>query len=221
MKRDRFSCCWWFSAAPACGHDQHLITAISDANECSILPLGIQFRLSCTSRSNRHEVHSFSQFNQLSAVRLTSMQFMRCAPVTTNLIPRHQSPRVFHEKRQDGMSRRYFAFHALFQRTLHHSYLFLYFTHRHWGEPKGGRAKGGPLAGCVWRFNAKIKNALAGSAPMGVGGGTLLVPMWLLQLLMATIVRIISNSGSMAMVTKILSLMMTTILKYWPRTRNT
>ena len=56
------------------------------------------------------------------------------------------------------------------------------------------------------------------------GGGTLLVPMWLrglVQLLMAIIVRIFSNSGSMAMVAKILSLMMTTILKYWPRTRNT
>ena len=67
----------------------------------------------------------------VSAVRLTSMQLIRCAPVTTNLIPRHQFPRVFHEKCQDGMSRRYFAFHALFQRTLHHSDLFLYFTHRH------------------------------------------------------------------------------------------
>ena len=68
------------------------------------------------------------------------------------------------------------------------------------------------------------ENALAGSAPMVVGGGTLLVPMWLrglVQLLMATKVRIISNSGSMAMVAKILSLMMTTILKYWARTRNT
>ena len=43
----------------------------------------------------------------------------------------------------------------------------------------------------------------------------------LVQLLMATIVRVISNSGSMAMVAKNLSLMMTTILKYWPRTRKT
>ena len=46
---------------------------------------------------------------------------------------------------------------------------------------------------------------------MVVGGGTLLVPKWLrglVQLLMATVVRIISNSGSMAMVAKILSLMM-------------
>ena len=41
------------------------------------------------------------------------------------------------------------------------------------------------------------------------------------QLLMATMVPIFSNSGSMAMVAKILSLMMTTILKYWPRTTNT
>ena len=58
---------------------------------------------------------------------------------------------------------------------------------------------------------------------MVVGGGTLLVPKWLrrlVQLLMATIVRIISNSGSMAMVAKIPSLMMTTVLKYWPRTRS-
>ena len=68
------------------------------------------------------------------------------------------------------------------------------------------------------------KNALAGSAPMVVGGGTLLLPMWLrglVQLLVATIVRIISNNGSMVMVAKILSLMMTTILNYSPRTRNT
>ena len=68
------------------------------------------------------------------------------------------------------------------------------------------------------------ENALAGSAPMVVGDGTLFVPMWLrglVQLLMAIIVRISLNSGSMAMVAKILSLMMTTTLKYWPRTRNT
>ena len=59
---------------------------------------------------------------------------------------------------------------------------------------------------------------------MVVGDGTLLVPMWLrglVQLLTAIIVRIYSNSVSMAMVAKILSLMMTTFLKYWPRTRNT
>ena len=59
---------------------------------------------------------------------------------------------------------------------------------------------------------------------MVVGDGTLLVPMWLrglVRLLMVTIVRLISNSGSMAMVAEILSLMMTTILKYWPMTRNT
>ena len=87
-----------------------------------------------------------------------------------------------------------------------------------WGEPKGGWAKGCPLEGCVWRFNAKRKMHLV------VGDGTLLVPMWLrglVQLLTATIVRKNSNSGSMAMVVKILSLMRTTILKYWPRTRNT
>ena len=59
---------------------------------------------------------------------------------------------------------------------------------------------------------------------MVVGDGTLLVPLWLrglVQLLMAIIVRIVSNSGSVAMVAKILSLMITKILKYWPRTRNT
>ena len=59
---------------------------------------------------------------------------------------------------------------------------------------------------------------------MVVGGGTLLVPKLLrglVQLLMATKVRLISNSGSMATVAKILRLIMTTILKYWPRTRNT
>ena len=85
-------------------------------------------------------------------------------------------------------------------------------------NPKGARRKGGPPEGCVWRFNAKIKNALAGSASTVVGGGTLLVPMWLRGL-----VKLLKNFevGSMAMVAKILSLMMTTILKYWPRTRNT
>ena len=51
---------------------------------------------------------------------------VRPSQPTSNL-----SPRVFHEKRQDGMSRKYFAFHALFHRTLHHSYLLLCFTHRH------------------------------------------------------------------------------------------
>ena len=68
------------------------------------------------------------------------------------------------------------------------------------------------------------KNALERSAPRVVGGGTLLVSIWLrglVQLLVATIVRIISNNGSMVMVAKILSLMMTTILNYSPRTRNT
>ena len=52
----------------------------------------------------------------------------------------------------------------------------------------------------------------------------MLVPMCLrglVQLLMAFVVRIISNSGAMSMVSKIVSFMMTTILKYWPRTRNT
>ena len=56
---------------------------------------------------------------------------------------------------------------------------------------------------------------------MVVGGGTLLVPMWLRGLVQLLMASIISNSGSMAMVAKILSLMMTTILKYSPRTRNT
>ena len=68
-------------------HDQHLVNAASDTDECSILPLGIQFCLSCTSKSNWQEVHSFSKFNQLSAVRLASIQFVSCAPDTTSLIP--------------------------------------------------------------------------------------------------------------------------------------
>ena len=38
---------------------------------------------------------------------------------------------------------------------------------------------------------------------------------------MAITVRAITNSRVMAMVAKIVSLMMTTILKYWPRTKNT
>ena len=32
-------------------------------------------------------------------------------------------------------------------------------------NPKGGRAKGDPLAGCVWRFNAKRKMHLQGPRP--------------------------------------------------------
>ena len=90
-------------------------------------------------------------------------------------------------------------------------------------NPKGAGRKGALLRDVYGDLTPK-ENALAGSAPMVVGDGTLLVPMWLRglgQLLMATMVRIISNSGSMAMVAKILCLMMTTILKYWPRTRNT
>ena len=66
-------------------HDQHLITAVSATDECSILQLGIQISFSCTSRAIWHEVHSFSKFNQLSAVRLAYMQFASCATVTTNL----------------------------------------------------------------------------------------------------------------------------------------
>ena len=83
-------------------HDQHLVAAISDTDECSILPLGIQFRLSCASKSNRHKTQTFSKFNQLSAVQFASMQLVSCASITTNLIHRHQSSSVFHEKRQDG-----------------------------------------------------------------------------------------------------------------------
>ena len=59
---------------------------------------------------------------------------------------------------------------------------------------------------------------------MVVGDGMMLVPMWLrglVQLLMAIVVRIITNSQTMAMVAKIVSLMMTTILKYRLKTRNT
>ena len=59
---------------------------------------------------------------------------------------------------------------------------------------------------------------------MVVGGGMMRVPMWLrglVQLLMTITVRVTTNSGAMAMVAKIVSLMMTTILNYWPTTRNT
>ena len=59
---------------------------------------------------------------------------------------------------------------------------------------------------------------------MVVGDGTLLVPMWLrvlVQLLMAIVVRLISNGGSMAMLAEIQSLKTTLILKYSQRTRNT
>ena len=34
-----------------------------------------------------------------------------------------------------------------------------------WGEPKGDWAKGGPLEGCVWRFNAKRKTHFKGPCP--------------------------------------------------------
>ena len=76
----------------------------------------------------------------------------------------------------------------------------------------------------LWRYNAKRKHALAGSAPVVVGDGMMLVLMWLrglVQLLMDIKVRIITNGGSMAMVAQIESLMVTTIPKYLPRTRNT
>ena len=54
------------------------------------------------------------------------------------------------------------------------------------------------------------EHALARSVPMVVGDGMMFVPMWLgglVLLLMTIFVH--------------MSLMMTTILKYWPRTRNT
>ena len=56
-----------------------------------------------------------------------------------------------------------------------------------WGEPIGSWAKGSPLEGCVWRFNAKGKMHLRRAHG---GDGTLLVPMWLrgpVQLLMALV----------------------------------
>ena len=84
-------------------------------------------------------------------------------------------------------------------------------------NPKGAGRKGALLRDVYDDLTPK----LPGSAPMVVGGGTLLVPVWLrglVPLLMATIVRINSKSGSMAMMAKILSLMMTTILKYHPPT---
>ena len=59
---------------------------------------------------------------------------------------------------------------------------------------------------------------------MVVSGGMLLVPMWLrglMQKLMDILVRIITDSVSMAMVAKVVSLIMTTILELWPRTRKT
>ena len=81
-------------------------------------------------------------------------------------------------------------------------------------NPKGAGRKGALLLDVYGDLTPK-ENALAGSAPMVVGGGTLLVPMWLhglVQLLMATVVRIISNSGSMAMVAKILSLIWSSLI---------
>ena len=76
------SCGWVLIRSGQFKITQHLVAAISDTDECSFLPLGIQFRLSCTSRSNRHEIHSFSKFNQLSAIRFANMQLISC-----NLIP--------------------------------------------------------------------------------------------------------------------------------------
>ena len=55
-------------------HDQHFITAVSGSNACTIMPLGIPFCVSCTCRTDWHEVHPFPKFNKLFAVRLTSMQ---------------------------------------------------------------------------------------------------------------------------------------------------
>ena len=82
----------------------------------------------------------------------------------------------------------------------------------------GVNCKGAGRKGALLR---DVYGDLTRSAPTVAGGGTLLVPMWLrglVPLLMATIVCIISNRGSMAMMAKILSLMMTTILKYHPPT---
>ena len=93
-------------------HDQHLITANSDPDECTALPLWIHFCLSYTSRSNWHDVHSLSKFTQLSALQLTSMQFERCAPVTTNLIPRQQ-PSCVNKAHQDRMCEWDFTPHSL------------------------------------------------------------------------------------------------------------
>ena len=69
-------------------HDQHLITAVSDTDECSILPLGILFYayLAPPGRLGMKYIRS-PEFNQLSTVPLASMQFVSCAPLTTSLVP--------------------------------------------------------------------------------------------------------------------------------------
>ena len=91
-------------------------------------------------------------------------------------------------------------------------------------EPKGGQAEGALLRGVYGDITRKETCTCRVRAH---GGG------WWddacadvasragAKLLMAIIVIIITNSGAMAMVAKIVSVMMTTILKYWPRTRNT
>ena len=69
-------------------------------------------------------------------------------------------------------------------------------------NPKGSERKEVLFRG-VWRDNAKKKNALAVFAPMVVGDGMMLVPMCLrglVQLLMALKIRLIKNSGAMALV---------------------
>ena len=112
-----------------------LVVMISISSLRSLIPMNapschLGSNFACLAPPGRIGMKYTRSPNSTSCLRYGLPACNCCASVTTNLIPRHPSPRVFHEKCQDGMSRRYFAFHALFKRTLHHSYLFLYFTHR-------------------------------------------------------------------------------------------
>ena len=108
------------------GHDQHLITAVSDPNECSILPPGTQRYLSCNSQSNWNEIHSFSKVNQLSEVHQHAVRKLCDShyqlDTLTSAFP--HAPRG--TPRLDALQ--ISKLHSLLQRTLHHSSLSLCFT---------------------------------------------------------------------------------------------
>ena len=82
------------------GNDQHLIIAISDANDAPSCHLGSSF--ACLAPPGRIGMKCSRCPNSTSCLRycLPACNSYAMRPSTTNLIPQHQSPRVFHEKRQ-------------------------------------------------------------------------------------------------------------------------
>ena len=81
---------------------------------------------------------------------------------------------------------------------------------QHGVNPNGAGREGSFLRDVYGDITPK-RHALAGSAPMVVGDGVMVSRAG------AAVDGMITDSGAMAMVAKIVSLMMTTILKNWPR----